>query len=96
MSNITCQDVEHVANLAYLDLNEDEKKEFTNQLDSILEYVAKINELNTSNILPTSHPIFLTNVMREDRVKESLPIEDVLTNAPESEKGYFSVPRIIG
>lgn len=95
MSKITCQDVEHVANLAYLDLNEDEKKEFTNQLDSILEYVDKINELNTSNILPTSHPIPLTNVMREDRVKGSLPVEDVLINAPESEKEHFRVPRII-
>lgn len=93
---ITKKEVEQVCSLARLELSESEKDEFTYQLDSILKYVAKINELDTANILPTSHPIPLTNVMREDEIKESLPIEDVLANAPEAEKGHFRVPRVIG
>lgn len=93
---ITKEDVEHVCLLARLKLDEKEKDKFTHQLNNILNYAAKINELNTDNIPPTSHPLALTNVMREDKVKESLPIKDVLANAPEAEKEYFRVPRVIG
>ncbi|MDI6736635.1 MAG: Asp-tRNA(Asn)/Glu-tRNA(Gln) amidotransferase subunit GatC [bacterium] len=92
---ITKKEVEQVCSLARLELSDSEKDEFTCQLDSILGYVAKINELETSNILPTSHPILLTNVLREDKVKESLPVEEVLANAPDAGKGHFRVPRII-
>ena len=94
--SITKSEVEQVCSLARLELSEAEKDEFTCQLDSILGYVAKINELETSNILPTSHPIPLTNVLREDKVKESLSVEEVLANAPEAGKGHFRVPKIIG
>lgn len=95
MAQITTQEVEYVARLALLGLNKDEKEEFTHQLDAILGYVAKINELDTTNILPTSHPLSLSNVMRKDKVEKSLTIEDVLANAPQQEKGFFKVPRII-
>ncbi len=91
---ITKKEVEQVCSLARLELSDSEKDEFTCQLDSILEYMAKINELETANILPTSHPIPLTNVLREDKVKESLPVEEVLANAPDAGKGHFRVPKI--
>lgn len=94
--SITKKEVEHVCLLARLNLEENEKEEFTHQLNNILNYVAKINELNTENIPPTSHPLALTNVMREDDVQKSLSIADVLANAPDEEKNQFKVPKVIG
>ncbi len=89
------KEIDQVCSLARLELSSSERDEFTCQIDSILGYVAKINELDTSNILPTSHPIPLINVMREDEIGESLLIEDVLFNAPDAGRGYFRVPKII-
>jgi len=93
---ITQKEVEHVCLLARLKLEEKEKEEFIHQLNNILNYVAKINELNTENIPPTSHPLGLTNVMREDELQNSLPVDEVLVNAPDEENQFFKVPRIIG
>jgi aspartyl-tRNA(Asn)/glutamyl-tRNA(Gln) amidotransferase subunit C len=92
---ITIETVEHVANLARLYLSEEEKKEMANTLSSILDYMDKLNELDTTDVPPTAHIIPLKNVFREDVVKESLPREEVLKNAPEKERGFFKVPRII-
>jgi aspartyl-tRNA(Asn)/glutamyl-tRNA(Gln) amidotransferase subunit C len=92
---ISREEVEHLAKLANLELSEEEKEEFTQQLDKFLEYAAKINEINTNEIEPTSHVVFLKNVLREDLVKESLPQEIVLSNAPKQERGYFKVPKVI-
>ncbi|SHM64236.1 aspartyl/glutamyl-tRNA(Asn/Gln) amidotransferase subunit C [Caldanaerovirga acetigignens] len=92
---ITIETVEHVANLARLYLSEEEKKEMANTLSSILDYMDKLNELDTANVPPTAHIIPIKNVFREDVVKESLPREEVLKNAPEKERGFFKVPRII-
>lgn len=92
---ITIETVEHVANLARLYLSEEEKKEMANTLSSILDYMDKLNELDTTNVPPTAHIIPIKNVFREDVVKESLPREEVLKNAPEKERGFFKVPRII-
>ncbi|MDI6782051.1 MAG: Asp-tRNA(Asn)/Glu-tRNA(Gln) amidotransferase subunit GatC [bacterium] len=92
---ITKKEIDRVCSLARLELSSSERDEFTCQIDSILGYVAKINELDTSDILPTSHPIPLTNVMREDEIGESLQIEDVMFNAPDAGRGYFRVPKII-
>lgn len=92
---ISKKDVEHVAKLARLKLTWEEKEKFGKQLSEILEYVEKLNELDTEKVEPTSHVIPLQNVMREDRVKPSLPVEEVLGNAPAREGKYFKVPRII-
>ena len=70
--SITIKDVEHVANLARLELTEEEKEQFTGQLNAILKYAEKLNELNTDDVEPTSHVLPITNVMREDG-RESLP-----------------------
>ncbi|MBU4560918.1 Asp-tRNA(Asn)/Glu-tRNA(Gln) amidotransferase subunit GatC [bacterium] len=95
MSKITKRDVEYVAKLARLKLSEKEKEKFTKQLDQILKYVDKLNELDTEKVKPTSHVLPLKNVFREDRVGESLKVEKVLENAPEKAKGFFKVPKVI-
>ncbi|MBU4310309.1 Asp-tRNA(Asn)/Glu-tRNA(Gln) amidotransferase subunit GatC [bacterium] len=95
MSKITKRDVEYVAKLARLKLSEKEKEKFTRQLDQILKYVDKLNELDTEKVKPTSHVLPLKNVFREDRVGESLKVEKVLENAPEKAKGFFKVPKVI-
>ncbi|NPV58236.1 MAG: Asp-tRNA(Asn)/Glu-tRNA(Gln) amidotransferase subunit GatC [Actinobacteria bacterium] len=89
------KDVEYVAWLARLELSEEEIERFTRQLGQVLEHAEKIKSLDTSEIRPTSHPLPLKNVMREDLVKPGLTQEEALSNAPRAEGGYFVVPRII-
>jgi aspartyl-tRNA(Asn)/glutamyl-tRNA(Gln) amidotransferase subunit C len=92
---LTRQEVEHVALLARLALSEEEKEMYTRQLRDILEYAARLNELDTTDVPPTSHVLPLSNVFREDEVGEHLAPEEVLANAPEREGGFFKVPRIV-
>lgn len=93
--SITVKDVEHVAKLARLHLNDAEKEQFTGQLNAILKYAEKLNELDTENIAPTTHVLQIKNVMREDESKPSLPIEKVLKNAPDEEDGQIRVPAVL-
>jgi len=93
--SININDVEHVAKLARLDLSEQEKEMFTAQLSAILKYAEKLKELDTEEVEPTTHVLHLSNVMREDEVHESLPIEKVLRNAPDDEDGQFKVPAVL-
>lgn len=93
--SITVKDVEHVAQLARLGLSEHEKEQFAGQLNAILQYAEKLNELDTVGIEPTSHVLPLFNVMRDDEVRASLPIDEVLANAPEEEDGQFKVPAVL-
>lgn len=93
--SIQVKDVEYVAKLARLNLSDEEREKFTKQLDAILQYADKLNELNTDDIEPTTHVLPLTNVMREDVVKESLSQEKVFRNAPEEEDGQFKVPAVL-
>ena len=92
---VTLKDVEHVANLARLEFSEEEKKTLMNQLNRILDYMEKLNELDTSKVEPLSHVIPLTNVFREDKVKPSLSVSDVLKNAPAKTDKFFKVPKVI-
>jgi len=93
--SITVKDVEHVADLARLELSEEEKVKFTEQLNNILKYAEQLNELDTEQVAPTSHAVPLSNVMREDKARPSLPIEQVMLNAPEEEDGQFKVPAVL-
>ncbi|TCZ73408.1 Asp-tRNA(Asn)/Glu-tRNA(Gln) amidotransferase subunit GatC [Paenibacillus albiflavus] len=93
--SITIKDVEHVAKLARLELNMDEKEQLTAQLSGILQYAEQLNELNTDDVPPTSHSMPLVNVMREDEVRPSLPIEKVFRNAPDTEDDQFKVPAVL-
>jgi len=87
--------IEHLARLARLSVSDNEKTLFANQIDSILSYMDKLNELDTGNVEPTSHVISLSNVVREDLPKDSLEREDALMNAPDRTDKFYRVPKII-
>jgi aspartyl-tRNA(Asn)/glutamyl-tRNA(Gln) amidotransferase subunit C len=89
---ITREQVEHVARLAHLALSEEELERLGGQLDAILDAVGKVSELDLADVEPTSHPLDLVNVWREDEPRPSLPREEALANAPETEGGFFRVP----
>lgn len=93
--NISTQDVQHVAKLARLNLSSQEEQIFTEQLNAILQYAEKLDGLDTEGVEPTTHVLHLSNVMREDVQRESLPIEKVLANAPDEEDGQFKVPAVL-
>jgi len=92
---ISEKEVEHIALLARLKLSEEEKGLYTEQLNSILEYADIIEQIDTKNVSPTAHAVELFNVLRDDEVRDSMPREKVLKNAPEAEEGFFRVPRIV-
>ena len=95
MARITLEDVEYVAKLARLELSPEEAAQLTEQLDRILDYIAKLNELDTSNVEPTSHALPIRNVTRTDSAEVRMSREDALTLAPEERDGYYEVPRVI-
>jgi aspartyl-tRNA(Asn)/glutamyl-tRNA(Gln) amidotransferase subunit C len=96
MASLTRADVEHVAYLARLGLSEAELERFQGQLNHILDQYAKLAELDTSAIPPTAQTIELENILREDVVTPSLPVEAVLRNAPERSGDFVLVPPILG
>jgi len=87
--------VRKVAKLARLDLTDAEVAEFAGQLSSILDYVARMNELNTEGVEPMAHCLPISNIFREDVVKESLGTEKTLANAPQRDGPFFKVPKIL-
>jgi len=87
--------VKHVARLCRLRLSDEELKSFTSELSGILNYIEKLNKLDTENVKPLTHVLPLSNVFREDEVRASLSRDMALANAPEKVKGFFSVPKII-
>ncbi|MCG1023652.1 Asp-tRNA(Asn)/Glu-tRNA(Gln) amidotransferase subunit GatC [Sutcliffiella horikoshii] len=95
MSRISEDQVKHVAHLARLAISEDEVVMFTSQLDAIISFAEKLNELDTEEVQPTSHVLYMKNVMREDVAKEGLPVDEVLKNAPDHKNGQIRVPSII-
>ncbi|NLW50430.1 MAG: Asp-tRNA(Asn)/Glu-tRNA(Gln) amidotransferase subunit GatC [Candidatus Brocadiaceae bacterium] len=92
---ITREQVEHVALLARLDLTDGEKTAFAEQLSAILDYVAKLDELDTGGVEPLVHGIAVPAPFRPDQAGASLSPEEALQNAPERMDGFFRVPRII-
>jgi len=95
MARITRAEVVYVAELARLDLAPGEEELLTGQLNAILEYMGQLGEVDTTGVEPTSHVLPLTNVMREDVVRECLSNAEALANAPAAEQGHFAVPRIL-
>ncbi|WP_438494996.1 Asp-tRNA(Asn)/Glu-tRNA(Gln) amidotransferase subunit GatC [Paenibacillus sp. IHBB 3054] len=93
--SITVKDVQHVAKLARLQLSPEEEATFTEQMNAILQYAEKLNELDTEHVKPTTHVLQVSNVMRDDVVKESLSQKEALLNAPEDEDGHFKVPAVL-
>ena len=92
---ITADEVLHVAKLARLEIDPDGVDQMADQLATILTYVEKLGEVNTEDVSPTSHAIALTNAFREDDVRDSLPREEALENAPAKEDSGFIVPKVI-
>jgi aspartyl-tRNA(Asn)/glutamyl-tRNA(Gln) amidotransferase subunit C len=93
---ISKEEIEHIARLALIDLSEEEKETFSKQLNNILDYFQKLNELDTTNVEPTRHVIDgLKNVFREDIPRKSLSQEEALRNTSQKKDGFFKAPRII-
>lgn len=92
---VTKDVIEYVAHLARLELDPHEADEYTKQLDNILEYMDKLNALDTTGIEPMSHAIPNVNVFREDEVVESFSVDKSVGNAPERAGSFFKVPPII-
>lgn len=93
--SVTKDEVKHIAKLAKLEFNDEEINRYTDDLNEILGYVDKLNELDTENVEPLSHPIEGSNVFREDKLRKSVDTEEALKNAPESTSEYFRVPKVI-
>jgi aspartyl-tRNA(Asn)/glutamyl-tRNA(Gln) amidotransferase subunit C len=89
---ITRDDVLHVARLARLELTDAEVERFQEQLSAILDAVSKVQELELADVPPTSHPLDVVNVWRDDVPRPSLPVEEALANAPDREGNLFKVP----
>lgn len=92
---ISREEVRHVAKLARLELSEGEEMRMTEQMNQILGYMDKLNELDTTNVPATTHAIQLHNVFRKDETRASLDRELALANAPESDGVSFLVPKVI-
>lgn len=87
--------VRHVAELARLNLSNDELTRYAEQLSRILEYVDQLSEIDTSNVEPTAHTIPIRNVFRSDEVSETLPADQALHNAPARQDDFFKVPKVL-
>lgn len=95
MAEITLKDVEYVAELAQLSLDDATKQRLLKEMGDILAYMTKLNELDTSQVEPMMHVLDIVNVFRDDLVAPSLDRETALSNAPKTDGEYFLVPRIL-
>jgi aspartyl-tRNA(Asn)/glutamyl-tRNA(Gln) amidotransferase subunit C len=93
---ITQEEVERTARLARLELSREEVQTMTAQLDTILSYVAKLDELDLSEVLPSTQSQEAYNAFREDQVRPSLPRDQALANGPLHDEAAFVVPKVIG
>jgi len=93
---ISEEQVRHVALLARLELSDDEIKQIGGDLNSILEHIDEIQQLDLEGVEPTAHPLDVVNMTRADVIKPGLSQDDALKNAPEAENGSFVIPQIVG
>ena len=92
---LSSKEVEYVARLARLEISDKETEKFTAQLNDILGYIDKLNELDTTGVEPMSHAIAVTNAFREDTIVASIGTEKSLANAPDARGEFFRVPKVI-
>ena len=95
MSKITAKDVRKVAQLARLDLPDDQIATYTEQLEKILAYVAQLEKIDTTNVKPTTRAVEVVNVTRTDEVSATPVREELLNLAPQREGDFFRVPKIL-
>lgn len=93
--DISREEVLHIARLARINLSEAEIEGYQKDLNSILQYVAKLEQLDTTQVEPTTHAVPLELTLREDEVIQRLTPEEILSNAPAVEDGHFRVPRVV-
>ncbi len=93
--SISKKDVEHVAKLARLELTEEEKALYTEELNAVLGFMDTLNQLDTSDVVPTSQVLDIKNVFREDVIEPSMEPEEVVANAPAAKDNQFRVPKIM-
>jgi aspartyl-tRNA(Asn)/glutamyl-tRNA(Gln) amidotransferase subunit C len=89
------EDVRHVAELARLDFSDEEEARMAEEMSQILDYVEKLDELDTSGVPPMSHVLDVTNVYREDEIEQRIDQEQALAPAPEADGEHFLVPQVI-
>jgi aspartyl-tRNA(Asn)/glutamyl-tRNA(Gln) amidotransferase subunit C len=95
IQKIGSEEVRHVARLARLEFSDQDVERLTGQINSILNYMDKLNELDTSGVTPMTHAIRLQNAFRDDAVHPSLERERALVNAPATDGVHFVVPKVI-
>jgi aspartyl-tRNA(Asn)/glutamyl-tRNA(Gln) amidotransferase subunit C len=93
---ITRDDVQHVAQLARLSFSDEEEERMAEEMSQILDHFEKLDELDTSGVPPMSHVLDVTNVFRADEIEERIDQEQALEPAPETDGGYFQVPKVVG
>ncbi len=93
--SVSRKEVEYIAELARLKFSEDELESLTSDMNKILDYMDKLNELDTENVELLSHPLDIENVFREDKVSKSISTEEALKNSSSKSDKYFTVPKVI-
>jgi aspartyl-tRNA(Asn)/glutamyl-tRNA(Gln) amidotransferase subunit C len=93
--SLSPEEVDHIALLARLDLSAAERERAGRELSQILDHFQQLNELDTTDVEPTSHVFPVVNVLRDDQIRPGLPRNEVLLNAPEQADGMFQVPRVV-
>ena len=94
--NISDQDVRHAASLSRLKLSDEQVQFFTKQLGGVLGYIAKLNELDVTDVEPMAHPTDIVNRFRDDQITDPLSTDMALKNAPASDPPFFKVPKVLG
>jgi aspartyl-tRNA(Asn)/glutamyl-tRNA(Gln) amidotransferase subunit C len=94
--SVSREEVRHIADLARLDFSEDGEEKMADELGDILDYVDKLNELDTSGVPPMSHVLDVTDVSRPDEVESRIDRDQALESAPDTDGTYFRVPKVIG
>jgi aspartyl-tRNA(Asn)/glutamyl-tRNA(Gln) amidotransferase subunit C len=94
--SVTLKDVEHIATLARLSFSDDEKRQFTEQLNTILAYIDQLNTLDTTSVAPLAQVVEAENVLRSDEAKPGLAVDRALANSPARTEEFFKVPKVIG
>lgn len=93
--NISVEDIKHLTRLSKLHFNQVEAGYYVQDLKRIIEYVEKLNEIDLEGITPTAHILPISNVLREDEVRQSMPVSEILKNAPDAQEDCFHVPQVV-
>ncbi len=93
--SVSADDVKYIAALARLSFSEEEQERLAGEMNAILSYMAKLDELNTDNIAPMTHVLDVNNVFRAEDVEQRISHDEALKNAPDADSDYFRVPKVI-